>query len=50
MRIFRDTKDLAILVFPTYPSIIKDVKLSTIKKLKENDIVIHKIIQENYFF
>jgi hypothetical protein len=50
MRIFRDTKDLAILVFPTYPSIIKDVKLSTIKKLKENDIVIHKIIQEKYFF
>ena len=46
----RDTKDLAILVFPTYPSIINDVKLSTIKKLKENEIIINKIIQEKYFF
>ena len=46
----RDTKDLAILVFPTYPSIINDVKLSTVKKLKENNIVIYKIIQEKYFF
>lgn len=46
----RDTKDLAILVFPTYPSIINDVKLSTVKKLKENNIIIYKIIQEKYFF
>lgn len=46
----RDTKDLAILVFPTYPSIINDVKLSTAKKLKENNIIIYKIIQEKYFF
>lgn len=46
----RDTKDLALLVFPTYPSIINDVKISTIKKLKENDIIINKIIQEKYFF
>ena len=41
----RDTKDLALLVFPTYPSIINDVKISTIKKLKENNIIIYKIIQ-----
>jgi hypothetical protein len=46
----RDTKDLALLVFPTYPSIINDVKISTIKKLKENNIIIYKIIQEKYFF
>lgn len=46
----RDTKDLAILVFPTYPSIINDVKLSTVQKLKENNIIIYKIIQEKYFF
>src|SRR5918993_312389 len=41
----RDTKDLAILVFPTYPSIINDVKLSTVKKLKENNIIINNIIK-----
>ena len=46
----RDTKDLALLVFPTYPSIINDVKISTIKKLKENNIIIYKISQEKYFF
>jgi hypothetical protein len=46
----RDTKDLALLVFPTYPSIIIDVKISTIKKLKENNIIIYKIIQEKNFF
>jgi len=46
----RDTKNLTILVFPTYPSIINDVKRSTIKKLKENDIIIEKIIQEHHFF
>ena len=46
----RDTKHLALLVFPTYPSIINDVKISTIKKLKENNIIIYKIIQEKYFF
>jgi hypothetical protein len=46
----RDIKDLAILVFPTYPSIINDVKLSTVKKLKENNIIIYKINQEKYFF
>jgi hypothetical protein len=46
----RDTKHLALLVFPTYPSIINDVKISTIKKLKENNIIIYKINQEKYFF
>ena len=46
----RNTKDLALLVFPTYPSIINDVKISTIKKLKENNIIIYKISQEKYFF
>jgi hypothetical protein len=46
----RHTKDLPILVFPTYPSIIDDVKLTTIKKLKENDIIVYRIIQEKSFF
>jgi hypothetical protein len=46
----KDTKDIAILVFPTHPSIMHEVKLTTIKKLKENNIIISKIIQEKNFF
>jgi hypothetical protein len=45
----RDIKPVALLVFPTHSSIINDVKLSAIKKLEENNIIINRIIVEKYF-
>ena len=46
----RDTKELTLLIFPTSRAIIKDVKLSTIKILKKNKILISQIIMEKNFF
>lgn len=46
----RDTKAVALLVFPTHYSIINDVKHSAIKKLEENNIIIYRIVLEKYFF
>ncbi len=46
----RDTKELTLLIFPTSTEIIKDVKLSTVKILKENKILISQIIMEKNFF
>ncbi|MDF2737951.1 MAG: thiamine biosynthesis pyrophosphatase-like protein [Nitrososphaeraceae archaeon] len=46
----RDTKQLTLLIFPTSTALIKDVKLSTIKILKKNKILISQIIMEKDFF
>ena len=46
----RDKEELLILVFPTHHSISNDVKISTIKKLKENNIIIYRLVMEKYFF
>jgi len=46
----RDKEELLILVFPTHHSISNDVKISTIKKLKENNIIIYRLVVEKYFF
>ena len=46
----RDKEELLILVFPTHHSISNDVKISTIKKLKENKIIIYRLVVEKYFF
>lgn len=46
----RDIKELALLIFPTSPAIINDVKLSTIRILKKNKILISQIIMEKSFF
>lgn len=46
----RDIKELALLIFPTSPAIINDVKLSTIRILKINKILISQIIMEKSFF
>ncbi|HYY71837.1 MAG TPA: hypothetical protein VE595_05445 [Nitrososphaeraceae archaeon] len=46
----RDNKELTLLIFPTSTAIIKDVKYSTIKLLKNNKISISKIIMEQNFF
>ena len=43
-------KELLILVFPTHHSISNDVKISTIKKLKENNIIIYRLVVEKFFF
>jgi hypothetical protein len=43
-------KELSILVFPTHHSISNVVKISTIKKLKENNIIIYRLVVEKYFF
>jgi hypothetical protein len=45
----RDIKAVALLVFPTHSSIINDVKLSAIKKLEENNMIINRIVVEKYF-
>ena len=45
-----DKEELLILVFPTNHSISNDVKISTIKKLKENNIIIYRVVMEKYFF
>ena len=46
----RDKEELLVLVFPTHHSISNDVKISTIKKLKENNIIIYRLVMEKYFF
>ena len=46
----RDIKELTLLIFPTSPTIINDVKLSTIRILKKNKILISQIIMEKSFF
>lgn len=46
----RDIKELRLLIFPTSPTIINDVKLSTIRILKKNKILISQIIMEKNFF
>ena len=46
----RDKEELLVLVFPTHHSISNDVKISTIKKLKENNIIIYRLVVEKYFF
>jgi len=46
----RGKEELLILVFPTHHSISNDVKISTIKKLKENNIIIYRLVVEKYFF
>jgi len=46
----RDNKELTLLIFPTSTTIIKDVKLSTIKILKKNKISISNIMMEKNFF
>ncbi|HET8857543.1 MAG TPA: hypothetical protein VFM28_08450 [Nitrososphaeraceae archaeon] len=46
----RDIKELRLLIFPTSPTIINDVKLSTIRILKKNKILISQIIMEKSFF
>src|SRR5688572_16443702 len=46
----RDIKQLTLLIFPTSTALIKDVKLSTIKILKKNKILISQIIMEKDFF
>lgn len=46
----RGKEELLILVFPTHHSITNDVKISTIKKLKENNIIIYRLVVEKYFF
>jgi hypothetical protein len=46
----RDKEELLVLVFPTHYSISNDVKISTIKKLKENNIIIYRLVMEKYFF
>jgi hypothetical protein len=46
----REIKELRLLIFPTSPTIINDVKLSTIRILKKNKILISQIIMEKSFF
>lgn len=46
----RDIRELRLLIFPTSPTIINDVKLSTIRILKKNKILISQIIMEKSFF
>lgn len=46
----RNIKELRLLIFPTSPTIINDVKLSTIRILKKNKILISQIIMEKNFF
>ena len=46
----RPTKKISLLIFPTSPSIINEVKLSTINLLKKNGIAISQIIIEKSFF
>jgi hypothetical protein len=46
----RDIKELTLLIFPTSPTIINEVKLSTIRILKKNKILISQIIMEKSFF
>lgn len=46
----KDIKELTLLIFPTSPTIINDVKLSTIRILKKNKILISQIIMEKSFF
>jgi hypothetical protein len=43
-------KGITLLIFPSSTTIIKDVKLSTIKILKKNKINVSKIIMEKNFF
>jgi hypothetical protein len=43
-------KGITLLIFPTSTTIIKDVKLSTIKILKKNKISVSQIIMEKKFF
>jgi hypothetical protein len=43
-------KGITLLIFPTSTTIIKDVKLSTIKILKKNKINISQIVMEKKFF
>lgn len=45
-----DIKELTLLIFPTSPAIINDVKLSTIRILKKNRISVSQIIMEKSFF
>jgi hypothetical protein len=46
----REIKELRLLIFPTSPTIINDVKLSTDRILKKNKILISQIIMEKSFF
>ena len=46
----RDRKEITLLIFPTSKAIINDVKLSTIRILKKNKILISQIIMEKNFF
>jgi hypothetical protein len=46
----RHSKKITLLVFPTSPNIINQVKLSTISLLKKNGIFISQIIIEKNFF
>ena len=45
-----DSKELALLIFPTSTSIIEDVKQSTVSILKKNKIMVSRITMEKYFF
>ncbi|HJT84872.1 MAG TPA: hypothetical protein VJ697_10350 [Nitrososphaeraceae archaeon] len=46
----RHIKKITLLIFPTSPTIINEVKNSTISLLKKNDISISQIITEKSFF
>ena len=46
----KNSKEITLLIFPTSPAIINDVKISTIRILKKNKILVSQIIMEKSFF